>query len=216
VSELVVHGVPGSPYYRSALLGLEEKGLPYRLSFLKPGDSKTPEHLARHPFGRIPVLEHGGFSLYETQAILRYVDTLSMRSPLQPQDPQAAARMNQIVGIVDWYVFPTISVKICAERLLSELFWQRPTNEETVAAAVPQARVCIRELDRLRGSSTFMAGDSVSIADLMLVPHIEFFTQVPEGQTLLKGTAVEEWLARMRSRPSMKATERDKLMMKAA
>ena len=216
MSELVVHGVPGSPYYRSALLGLEEKGLPYRLQFLKPGESKTPEHLARHPFGRIPVLEHGGFSLYETQAILRYLDTLSARSPLQPQDPKAAARMNQIVGIVDWYVFPTISVKICAERLMAQLFWQRATNEETVAAAVPQARVCIRELDRLRGSSAFMAGEAVSIADLMLAPHIEFFTQVPEGQTMLKGTGVEEWLARMRSRPSMKATERDALMTKAA
>jgi glutathione S-transferase len=161
-------------------------------------------------------LDHGDFSLYETQAILRYVDTLSTRSPLQPQDPKAAARMNQIVGVVDWYVFPTISVKICAERLLAQLFWQRPTNEETVAAAVPQARVCIRELDRLRGSSAFMAGDAVSIADLMLVPHIEFFTQVPEGQTVLKGTGVEEWLTRMRSRPSVQATERDRLMTKAA
>jgi glutathione S-transferase len=216
MSELVVHGVPGSPYYRSALLGLEEKGLAYRLKFLKPGESKTPEHLARHPFGRIPVLEHGDFSLYETQAILRYVDTLSMRSPLQPTDPKAAARMNQVAGIVDWYVFPTISVKICAERLLSQLFWQRPTHEETVAAAVPQARVCIRELDRLRGSSAFMTGDSVSIADLMLLPHIEFFTQVPEGQTMLKGTGVEEWLTRMRSRPSVQATERDRLVAKAA
>jgi len=216
MSELVVHGVPGSPYYRSALLGLEEKGLPYRLRFLKPGDSKSPEHLARHPFGRIPVLDHGDFSLYETQAILRYVDTLSTRSALQPQDPQAAARMNQIVGIVDWYVFPTISVNICAERLLAQLFWQRPTNEQTVAAAVPQARVCIRELDRLRGGSAFMAGDSVSIADLMLLPHMEFFTATPEGQAMLKGTGVEEWLGRMRSRPSVQATERDRLMTKAA
>src|SRR5690242_9751250 len=108
MSELVVIGVPGSPYYRSALLGLEEKGLTYRPQFLKPGDSKAPEHLARHPFGRIPVLEHGDFRLYETQAILRYLDTLSTRSPLQLPDPKAAARMNQIVGIVDWYVFPTI------------------------------------------------------------------------------------------------------------
>jgi len=211
MSELVVHGVPGSPYYRSALLGLEEKGVPYRLSFLQPGGSKSPEHLARHPFGRIPVLEHGGFSLYETQAILRYVDTLSSRPALQPQDPKTAARMDQIIGIVDWYVFPTITVKIVAERLMSQVFWQRPTNEETVAAAVPQARICIRELDRLKGSGAFMAGDSVSIADLMLAPHMEYFSAVPEGQAMLKGTGIEEWLARMQSRPSMQATQRDRL-----
>jgi hypothetical protein len=50
----------------------------------------------------------------------------------------------------------------------------------------------------------------------MLLPHIEFFTQVPEGQTMLKGTGVEEWLTRMRSRPSVQATERDRLVAKAA
>ncbi len=37
MSEVVVYGIPGSPYYRAALLGLEEKKIPYRLSFLPMG-----------------------------------------------------------------------------------------------------------------------------------------------------------------------------------
>ena len=48
-----------------------------------PGTLKQPDHMARHPFGRIPVLDHGDFRLYETQAILRYLDrvtTLAARS----------------------------------------------------------------------------------------------------------------------------------------
>lgn len=215
MSGFVVHGVPGSPYLRSALLGLEEKQLPYRLAPMPMGTAHSAEHLARHPFGRIPVLDDGDFRLYETQAILRYVDSLAPHNPLQPRDPQAAARMNQIVGIVDWYVFPQITVKIAAERLMSQAFWGRAANEETVAAALPVARTCMSELVRLKGSAPFLTGDSVSIADLMLAPQLIMFGMTPEGQALLKGTGLEEWTARMSARPSLQATERERLMQAA-
>ena len=77
--DIVIHGVPGSPYLRSALLGLEEKGLPYRLNVIELETQRGPEYLKLQPFGRIPVLEHGDFRLYETQAMLRYIDTLGSR-----------------------------------------------------------------------------------------------------------------------------------------
>src|SRR5262249_9033179 len=82
----VVYGVRGSPYLRSALLGFEEKGAPYRLHALKLGGEKSAEHLVRHPFGRVPSIDHDGFALYETQAILRYVDATFDGSALQPRD----------------------------------------------------------------------------------------------------------------------------------
>jgi len=216
-AEIVIHGVPGSPYLRSALLGLEEKGLPYRLNPIGLEARRGQEYLKLHPFGRIPALEHGDFSLYETQAILRYIDTLgSPTAPaLQPHDSRAAARMNQIVGIVDWYVFPTISVGITAERLLSKMFWNRPADEANVAKALPGARVCMNELARLKGDAPFMTGDSVSIADLMLAPHLEFFRATPEGTELLSGTAMEAWLTRMSLRASMQATQAERLRKSA-
>src|ERR1700687_5224583 len=83
MAAITIHGVPGSPYVRSALLGLEEKGVSYRLAVMARGENKSPAHLERHPFGRIPVLEHGDFRLYETQAILRYVDAGFPGPPLQ-------------------------------------------------------------------------------------------------------------------------------------
>jgi len=215
--EIVIHGVPGSPYLRSALLGLEEKGLPYRLKVIGPETRRSPQYLQLQPFGRIPAMEHGDFRLYETQAMLRYIDTLGPATApaLQPRDPRAAARMNQIVGIVDWYVFPTISVGITAERLLSQLFWNRPTDETNIAKALPNARVCINELARLKGNAPFMAGDSLSIADLMLAPHLEFFRATPEGVDLLSGTTMEGWLTRMSLRASMQATQAERLRKSA-
>jgi glutathione S-transferase len=74
MSEFVIHSVPGSPFGRAVMISLEEKGAPYRLAPVVPGTMRTPEHLACHPFGRVPYLEHGDFTLYETAAIVRYVD----------------------------------------------------------------------------------------------------------------------------------------------
>lgn len=217
MSEFVVYGIPGSPYMRSALLGLHEKETPYRLTVLSEGirASHSEEHLRRHPFGRIPVLDHGDFRLYETQAILRYLDVVLMGPSLQPQDARAAARMNQIIGIVDWYVFPYVSVGITAERFMSQQFWNRGPDEEKIAKALPQARVCIRELERLKGAAEFLAGDSLSIADLMAAPHLLFFRGTPEGEALMSGTSLDEWLTRMRARPSLQATELERLRQAA-
>src|SRR5258708_17027147 len=112
MTDFVVYGIPGSPYLRSALLGLEEKGARYRLAVLGRdiGGARSEEHLQRHPFGRIPILEQGDFRLYETQAILRYLDAALPGVALQPKDARSIARMSQIAGILDWYGFPYISV----------------------------------------------------------------------------------------------------------
>lgn len=215
--DIVVHGVPGSPYLRSALLGLEEKGMSYKLAAVPFGTQRGAEHLEKHPFGRIPILDHGNFRMYETQAILRYVDTLGSTGTgtLQPRDARAAARMDQIVGIVDWYVFPTITVGITAERLMAQMFWNRPTDEGTIAKSLPAARVCINELARLKGTAPFMTGESVSIADLMLAPQLEFFRATAEGQELIGGSSLEGWLTRMSSRASMQATQAERLRKSA-
>jgi glutathione S-transferase len=215
MSGIVIHGIPGSPYVRSALLGPEEKQIPYRLAVMPFGAARTPEYLRLQPFGRIPSMEHGDFHLYETQAILRYVDSLSPHNPLQPKDAKAAARMNQIVGIVDWYVFPQITFKITAERLMSQMFWGRGPDEGTIANAMPAARVCVQELERLMGAAPFLCGDGVSIADLMLAPQLAMFRTTAEGRSLLEGTRLNEWIDRMEARPSMQATQRERLLQAA-
>lgn len=215
MAEFVVYGVPGSPYLRKALLALEEKHADYRLAVMGMGESKTPAHLARNPFGRIPVLEHGDFSLYETQAILRYLDAVAPGPSLSPAEPKARARMDQIIGIVDSYVFPFITHDISAERMMSQVFWGRGPDEETIAKALPNAGICIRELDRLKGRSSWLTGESVSLADLMLAPHLDYFAMTPEGQALMEDTGLVDWLERMRARDSFQATTMEKLQAAA-
>src|SRR5436305_1434661 len=104
---VVVHGVVGSPYLRGVLLGLEERGVAYRLNPIPLGEHLKEPHLSRHPFGRVPAFEHDDFRLYETQAILRYIDAVFPGPSLQPTDARQAARMNQLMGVTDCYFAPT-------------------------------------------------------------------------------------------------------------
>jgi glutathione S-transferase len=216
MSEIVVYGIPGSPFVRAALLGLEEKGVAYRLQALGLGDNRGEAHLARNPFGRVPVIEHGDFRLYETQAILRYVDAAFPGPALQPKEPRAAARMNQVAGIADWYVFPQIGIGIVFQRIVGPILLGKAADESAIKEALPKAQICIGELERLLGAQSFFAGEMLTIADLMLAPQLDYFAATPEGGQLLAGTRLEAWLARMNARPSLRATLPPEALRKAA
>jgi glutathione S-transferase len=211
MSDVTVYGIPGSPYVRAVLLGLEEKNVPYTLVRMGPGETKQPAHLARHPFGRIPAFAHGDFELYETQAILRYIDAVFPGIALRPTDPRALARMDQMIGVVDWYFFRDIGTTIIFNRVVAPAFGM-PTDEAACIAAIPKAEICAQEVDRLIGDNAYVAGDALSIADLMLVPHFEYFAISPEGaQVLTPYPRLTAWLKRVQARPSMHNTTWDKL-----
>jgi glutathione S-transferase len=216
MTEIVVYGVPGSPFLRAVQMGLEEKRAAYRLQTMGPGEAKSEAYLKKHPFGRVPVFEHGDFVLYETQAILRYLDDVIPRPRFKPSDPRAAARMNQIVGINDWYFFPKVSAVIVFQRIVGPVLLGTATDEAAIAAVMPFARTCVSELDRLLGSQQFLAGDHLSIADLMLAPQLDFFAETPEGKSLLDETRLKAWLDRMNDRPSMRSTPRPEALRRAA
>ena len=216
MSDIVVYGVPGSPFMRAVQTGLEEKKAAYRVQALGVGESKSEAYLRKHPFGRVPAFEHGNFGLYETQAILRYLDDILPEPPLQPPDPQQVARMNQIIGINDWYFFPKVAAVIVFQRIIGPVLLGIKTDDAAIEAAVPMGRTCIAELDRLLGGQQFLAGDELSIADLMLAPQLDFLAETPEGKALLAGTRIEAWLERMNERPSMQATQRPDALRRAA
>ena len=175
-----LYGVAGSPNVRGALLCLVEKGVAYELVNVPP-PFKDPEHMRRNPFGAVPVMEHDGFMLYETQAILRYVDEAFAGPSLQPDNVQEAARMSQILGIIDCYLFQSWSGTIGFERLIAPSFFGRPTNLERVEAAVPTARRCAEALEALI-AAPFLTGRSYGLADVRLIPHFEWLRQTPEGK----------------------------------
>ena len=206
MSEFIVHGIPGSPFLRSVLATLEEKGAPYRLQMLNPGEHRGEAYRRLHPFSRIPAVQHGDFTLYESQAILRYVDAVADGPALQPKAPRAAARMNQLMGINDWYFFPQVGVPVVFQRLVGPVILGVTPDEAVIAAAQPDAANCIRVINEFLGDQPFLAGEALSLADLLLFPQLEYFGQCPEGRALIGGTRLDGWMQRMAARPSMQAT----------
>jgi glutathione S-transferase len=216
MSDFVVHGVPGSPFMRSVLVALEEKHAPYHVEALQPGTLRSPEYRRLHPFGRVPAIRHGDFHLYETQAILRYVDATFAGRALQPSDPHAIGRMNQVIGINDWYLFPLVARVIVFERIVGPALFGKTPDEAAIAAALPDAQLCLGELDRLLGDQKHLAGDELSLADVLLAPQVYYLAATPEGASILAGTALSAWLGRVGGRPSMQATLPPEPLRKAA
>jgi glutathione S-transferase len=207
MSAFTVHGIPGSPFGRAVLLTFEEKRAPYRFARVAPGTLRSGEHLARHPFARVPVLEHGDFRLYETAAIVRYLDRVLPGPALTPADACQAARMDQLMNVNDWYLFQGVGNVIGFQRVVGPRLFGLTPDEQAIAAVLPRAQAVLDELSRSLGEQPYFTGDQATLADLMLAPQLEFLSQTPEWAPLTARSAnLGAWLTRMAARPSMQAT----------
>ena len=203
----IVYGPAASTYVWSARLALAEKGVAHDLVDVPFGEHQKQPHLARHPFAKVPAFEHDGFALYETQAILRYIDERFMSSPLQSTDVHEFSRMNQIMGIVDAYAWPAIARGIIFNRLLAPRLGL-PVDEAAVAKALPRARLCLAEIARLKGEQPYLAGERISLADLMVAPLLAYLARIPDGEApLAEHPSLRQWLRDMEGRQSFQVTK---------
>jgi glutathione S-transferase len=109
-----------------------------------------------------------------------------------------------------------VSMPITRNRVVAPRV-NRPVDENEIVAAIPNARICVAEIARLLDGHAWLAGDVISLADLLLAPHLSMFALAPEGaQILLEHKNLSDWLARIEARPSMKATTWDRLLERVA
>lgn len=207
-----VHTVPGSPFARAVMAMLGEKGADWRLAPLVPGQHKAALHLSRHPMGKMPALTWDGGVLYETQAILRYLDEVLPGPGFTPATADARARMNQGIGLCDCYLFPEAAGPIVFQRVVGPAIANLVPDEAIVTAAMPRAHVVFAELSRLLGDLPWFGGDNPSIADLMLGPQLELFSRAPEWVELTDTHYnLRTWLDRIEARPAMQAVTWERL-----
>jgi len=116
----IIYGPAFSTYVRTVRLALEEKPASYELVDVATmqGAHQQPEHLARNHFGKVPAFSHDGFDLYETDAIVRYIDQAIPGQDLQPIEAQPRARMNQIIGIIESFAYTCMITKVAVNRLI--------------------------------------------------------------------------------------------------
>src|SRR5476649_1552453 len=146
---LTLHGYRPSVYTRVARLALAEKGVAYDRAEVNPFAPDPPaDYLALHPFNRVPTLVHDGFVLYETGAITRYVDRAFAGPALQPAQPRAVARMDQIIGIVDAYANWPLVRQVYVHAVAMPRRGQTGDQKEVASGLTAAARV-LAALDAL-------------------------------------------------------------------
>ena len=176
----IVYGFPRSTYVNIVRLVLTHKDVAYTFHDLEPVMGK-PEHLALHPFNRVPILKHGDFTVYETSAIASYVDQAFPGPRLTPQDVRLRARMNQWVSAVNSYYYPYMIYHVTHERLVfPEL--GIASDEKVVAHALPKVELALGVMEReLSHGQDYLLGPELTLADLFMLPSTFAFS-LTEGQ----------------------------------
>lgn len=198
----IVYGFPRSTYVNIVRLVLTHKDVPYVFQDLEPVMGK-PEHLALHPFDRVPILKHGDFTVYETSAIVTYIDEAFEGARLTPKDVRARARMNQWIGAVNSYYYPYMIYHVTHERIVfPEL--GIASDEAVVAHALPKVELALGVVEReLAHGKPYLLGDELSLADFFLLPSTFAFSFTEESKTMYpKFPAFCRWRERMEQLPT--------------
>jgi glutathione S-transferase len=203
MSDVTVFGFQRSTYVNVVRMVLTEKVVPFRFHDTED-EMYTPEHLARHPFGRAPVLQHGDFMLYETSAIVAYVDEVLDGPKLTPDEPRKRARMNQWISNVNGYIYPYMIYHISHERNIFPELGIEP-KQAIIDRAMPIAIRALEVMDRELGDGRpFFVGEQLTLADFFLLPMLTAFGFAPEAKELKpRYKHLVAWENRMNALPSV-------------
>ncbi len=206
--DVVLYGPAYSTYTRTARLALEEKGVAYDLREVDTlaGEGQTPAHLARHPWGKVPVLEHDGFSLFETVAIARYVDEGFRGPALQPADAPGRARVAQVCSVLDHYGWSPMVITVFVQRVVVPMRGGAP-DQGAIDEAMPRCERVLAAVEGLMDADEFLIGGALSLADLHLAPILDYFARTEDGRAALgRHPRLSAWWERIERRPSVTST----------
>ena len=207
MSDMTLWGFDGSTYVRTVKMVLAEKGVTdfkqVPLNVLA-GDPKTPEHLERHPFSKVPVLDHDGMRILETTAIARYLNDVLPGKSLIPSTPKDRARMDMVIGLVDSYGYGALTGGVAAYHLFPDFVGGK--NEAMRKDGLENGRKMIELAMKTKGSSPFIAGD-LSLADLYLAPIAFYVSLTPDKDALFNVPGFADWWTKVQALPSYKDTQ---------
>jgi glutathione S-transferase len=194
-----------STYMRTARMGFAEKGVAVTL---QPSPPHSPEILAIHPFGRVPALRDGELEIWETSAILKYVDEGFGDGPLlAPYRLTDRVISEQWVSAVNSYLYDTM-VRRCVLQYLFPKGEGGQPDRAVIDGAAKEMPAQLAALERAYRGRDFLAGDSVSFADLFIAPILAYVEATPEGARMLSDMPhIRRAQAVMRQRPSFKSTD---------
>jgi glutathione S-transferase len=205
---VILRGYRYSVYNRIARVALHEKGVAYKTEEIDPFTDNVPaDYLKRHPFGRVPVLSHGEFDLFETSAITGYVDAAFDGPKLIPTSAKALARVTQVVSIVDSYGYQPMIRQVFAHRVFRPAIAE-VADEAEITAGINASHAVLGALNNIAKEGRVLDGQSFTVADCHLAPMVAYFLQAREGANAFEAhTELADWWATVSQRKSLIATE---------
>ncbi len=207
MSKMKLWGFDGSTYVRTVKMVLAEKQYAdfeqVQVNVLA-GEPKSAEHLTRHPFGKVPVLDHDGTRILETSAIVRYLNDILPGKALLPSTPKDRARMDMVIGLIDSYGYEALVGGIAAYHLFPDFVGGK--NDFMRNSGIENGKKVVELAMRTRGASPFIAGD-LSLADLYLAPIASYLSLTPDMPAFLKVEGFADWWASIQTLKSFTETQ---------
>ncbi|KAJ7092521.1 glutathione S-transferase [Mycena crocata] len=202
-----VSKLPGGPNVAGGgavvALVLAEKQIPFEFIPIDMvnGGSKTPEFLAKQPFGQVPVIDDDGFILYESRAICRYlVEKYPGQGPrLVPTSLQERALFEQAAS-VEFANFHFQAFKIVVEAL-GKPHNGLPVDQALLSSAISQLSATLDVYDTILGRQKFLAGNEFTLVDTFHLFHAHFLASAGID-IMMRKPHVARWWTEVVSRPA--------------
>jgi glutathione S-transferase len=197
---LKLHYHPFSTYSRRVLIALMEKRISYEpvIVDMVARKHREPAYLALNPYGRVPTLEDNGFVLFESTAILGYLEAVHPHPPLIPADHRLRALIDMHMKLCDLHMTRPAGVIIFPKRFMPKARW----DERAISAAKAEVEKHLGILETQLRGKTYVVGEQFSLADLCYLPFLEFLPLME----IAPPAGVAAWAARLLSRPSARET----------
>jgi maleylacetoacetate isomerase len=179
MTDTVLYGYWRSSATYRTRIALNLKGVSYRTVgvHLLKDENNSPEHLARHPSGRVPILEIDGARIGQSMAMIDYLDITRPSPPLVPKDPLARARVLDLKDQVVADIHPLNNTSTLA-RLRSQF------GADDAAIASWYEHWIVRGFhvleQMLPATGSFCVGGAVTLADIVLVPQVTNARRYPQ------------------------------------
>ena len=205
MTDVKLYGFDGSTYVRTVRTLLARKGIAYDLVPVNvmAGETRQPEHLARHPFGKVPVLDIDGMRLRETDAIARYLERRNPDPAMSPVDLKRCAKADENAALINNYGYGAI-IGFVAYHLFPHLVGGKneDARRQSLDSAVRLARLVIEN----KGDSEWFSGDAPGYADYLLGPLVAYAAMTEDGDKLLAVPGLSDWWARLCADEAFAAT----------
>ena len=195
-----IHWHPFSTYSRRVMIALIEKHIQHELVTVDMAARKhrEPAYLAVNPYGRVPTLEEEGFLLYESNAILSYLEATHPEPALVPPDARGRAVVDMHMRLCDLQMARQTGIIIFPMRFLPKERW----DEKAMAQAKGEIEKHLAILERQLDGREYLVADRYSLAEVSYTPFVQFLPMMQ----ITPPPAVAGWVSRILDRSSAKQT----------